>query len=101
VASPATSGCLRASPTILRQVTGPYAYVRHPGYAGAALLFVGTALSLGSWAALVPAGLSILLLILRTQWEAQTLQAELPGYKECAARVRAKWIPGVWVRLSP
>jgi len=75
---------------------GPYAIVRHPGYVAAFFLFGGIALSLGSLWALIPAGITDLLLILRTQWEDQTLQAELPGYKEYAARVRHKLIPGVW-----
>jgi protein-S-isoprenylcysteine O-methyltransferase Ste14 len=75
---------------------GPYALVRHPGYAAAAVLFVGMALALGSLWALIPAGLSVLLLLLRTRWEDQTLQAELPGYEEYARRVRYRWISGVW-----
>jgi len=45
---------------------------------------------------MISAGLSSLLLILRTRWEDQTLQAELPGYKEYTQRVRYKLIPGVW-----
>ena len=57
--------------------TGPYAIVRHPGYVGGVLFCVGTALCLGSLWALIPAGLASALLILRTQWEDQTLQAEL------------------------
>jgi protein-S-isoprenylcysteine O-methyltransferase Ste14 len=76
--------------------TGPYAFVRHPGYVGGSLTFVGIALSLGSLWALIPAGLSTLLLILRTRWEDQTLQAELAGYQEYAERVRYRLIPGVW-----
>jgi protein-S-isoprenylcysteine O-methyltransferase Ste14 len=76
--------------------TGPYAIVRHPGYAAGLLLFPGIALALGSLWALVPVGLISLLLILRTQWEDQTLQAELPGYREYTARVRYKLIPGAW-----
>jgi protein-S-isoprenylcysteine O-methyltransferase Ste14 len=76
--------------------TGPYAIVRHPGYVAGSLTFVGIALSLGSLWALIPAGLSTVLLILRTRWEDQTLQAELPGYKEYTERVRYKLIPGVW-----
>ena len=76
--------------------TGPYAIVRHPGYVAAVFLFVGIALSLGSLWALVPVGLFVVLLILRTQWEDQTLQAELTGYREYTARVRYKLIPGVW-----
>ena len=76
--------------------TGPYATVRHPGYVGAMLFLVGAALGFGSLWALVPAGLASALLLLRTRWEDQTLQAELPGYKEYAHRVRYKLIPGVW-----
>ncbi len=76
--------------------TGPYAIVRHPGYVAGILLFVGTALCLASVWALIPAGLASALLILRTRWEDQTLQAELPGYKEYTERVRYKLIPGVW-----
>jgi len=76
--------------------TGPYATVRHPGYMSAIPLFVGIAWCLGSLWALIPAALSALLLIVRTQWEDQTLQAELPGYKEYTERVRYKLIPRVW-----
>ncbi len=76
--------------------TGPYAIVRHPGYVGGLLFFVGTALCLGSLWALIPAGLASALLLLRTRWEDQTLQAELPGYKEYAQRVRCKLLPGLW-----
>lgn len=76
--------------------TGPYAIVRHPGYVGGLLFFVGTALCLDSLWALLPAGLASALLLLRTRREDQTLQAELAGYKEYAQRVRYKLIPGVW-----
>ena len=74
----------------------PYAIVRHPGYVGGILFCLGTALCLGSVWALVPAGLASALLILRTQWEDQTLQAELTGYKEYTKRVCYKLLPGVW-----
>jgi protein-S-isoprenylcysteine O-methyltransferase Ste14 len=76
--------------------TGPYAFVRHPMYVAAVPLFAGMALCLGSLWALIPAGLAMVSLILRTQWEDQTLEAELPGYKEYTERVRFKLIPGVW-----
>ena len=77
-------------------VTGPYALIRHPGYFAAVLLFIGVALSLGSWWALIPAGFGSLLLILRTVWEDRTLHAELSGYAEYAQRVRFRLVPGVW-----
>ncbi len=76
--------------------TGPYAIIRHPGYVAACLLFVGIALALGSFWALIPAGLASLLLIVRTRWEDQMLQTELAGYKEYTQRVRSRWIPGIW-----
>ncbi len=76
--------------------TGPYAIVRHPGYVSGFLVFIGMPLSLGSLWALIPAISLLLLLILRTVWEDQTLREELVGYKEYAQRVRYRLIPGVW-----
>jgi protein-S-isoprenylcysteine O-methyltransferase Ste14 len=76
--------------------TGPYAIVRHPGYLAAALIAFGTALSLGSLWALIPAVISSLLLIQRTKWEDQTLQQELAGYKEYTQQVRCRLIPSAW-----
>ena len=76
--------------------TGPYAIVRHPGYLSAMPLSAAIALCLGSVWALIPAGLASALLVLRTQWEDQTLQAELLGYKEYTQRVRYRLVPGVW-----
>ena len=75
---------------------GPYAIVRHPGYVGAFLLLAGIALALGSWWALLPAAIAVLLLVLRTVWEDRTLQAELAGYAAYAQKVRFRLIPGVW-----
>jgi protein-S-isoprenylcysteine O-methyltransferase Ste14 len=75
---------------------GPYAIVRHPGYVGFLLGLIGSALALGSLWALIPAGLASLVLVLRTRWEDQTLQAELEGYKEYTQTVRYKLIPGLW-----
>ncbi|MFO0892537.1 MAG: isoprenylcysteine carboxylmethyltransferase family protein [Isosphaeraceae bacterium] len=76
--------------------SGPYARIRHPGYAFGSLYMLGTPPALGSWWGLVPAAVVVLLLILRTSWEDQTLQAELPGYREYAQRVRHRLLPGVW-----
>jgi protein-S-isoprenylcysteine O-methyltransferase Ste14 len=76
--------------------TGPYAIVRHPGYAFGSGFFLGMPSALGSYWALIPAALVCPLLVLRTIWEDQTLREELPGYKEYAQRVRYRLIPGVW-----
>jgi protein-S-isoprenylcysteine O-methyltransferase Ste14 len=75
---------------------GPYAIVRHPGYLGGLFFCAGVALCLASLWALIPGGIASALLVLRTRWEDQTLQAELAGYKEYTERVRYRLIPGVW-----
>ncbi len=75
---------------------GPYAYVRHPGYAGAVLQSLGLPLLLGSWWALIPGGVAAGLMVLRTALEDRTLLRELAGYTDYASRVRYRLIPGVW-----
>lgn len=76
--------------------TGPYKYVRHPMYAGVILIILCLPLALGSFYALIPGSLIILLFILRTFLEDKTLQDELPGYGDYARTVRYKLIPGIW-----
>lgn len=76
--------------------SGPYHYVRHPGYLGTLLLHLGTPFMLNSLWAIIPASMTILVLIVRTVLEDKTLHAELPGYKEYAERVRHRLLPGVW-----
>ena len=75
---------------------GPYKYVRHPGYAGSLLFQIATPLMLGSVWAFIPSGLIVLLTIARTALEDKTLLEELDGYKEYAAQVRYRLLPGVW-----
>ncbi|MDK4718417.1 isoprenylcysteine carboxylmethyltransferase family protein [Rhizobium sp. CNPSo 3968] len=76
--------------------TGPYAFVRHPGYVSAIMVFAGLALALASWWALIPAAWATALLILRTSWEDALLHAELEGYADYARRVRFRLAPGLW-----
>ncbi len=76
--------------------TGPYRLVRHPMYVGVILLWLSTALILGSWWALVPALIIAVIFIARTALEDRMLQAELPGYAEYAQRVRYRLLPGAW-----
>jgi protein-S-isoprenylcysteine O-methyltransferase Ste14 len=75
---------------------GPYHYIRHPGYAGHILFQLGTPLILGSLWALVPAGLAVLLLVVRTALEDRTLCEELDGYAAYARRVQSRLLPRVW-----
>jgi protein-S-isoprenylcysteine O-methyltransferase Ste14 len=76
--------------------SGPYKYVRHPGYAGALFYTLLIPIVLGSWWTFIPALLTVILIFIRTRLEDQTLQAELPGYRDYAARVKYRLIPGIW-----
>ena len=76
--------------------TGPYAWVRHPMYAGAVLMLLGMPVALGSWW-----GVAVLLAMLpafvwRMFDEEKLLTENLPGYAEYRQRVRFRLIPGVW-----
>jgi protein-S-isoprenylcysteine O-methyltransferase Ste14 len=57
---------------------------------------LSTPLMLGSTWAFVPALLAVIGFVIRTALEDRTLQAELPGYADYAARVRFRLVPGVW-----
>jgi protein-S-isoprenylcysteine O-methyltransferase Ste14 len=75
---------------------GPYRWVRHPGYAGALLLYLATPFFLDSLWALVPALFLSAALVIRTRLEDATLQERLAGYREYAGWVRYRLAPGVW-----
>jgi len=76
--------------------SGPYRIVRHPGYAGNIPPLLGIVLALGSLWALVPAAVALIIAVIRTVLEDQTLQEELPGYKDYATRVRYRLVPGIY-----
>jgi protein-S-isoprenylcysteine O-methyltransferase Ste14 len=76
--------------------TGPYRFVRHPGYLGAILGTLATPPILGSAWTFVPAALIVLLLIVRTHLEDRVLRQELAGYEEYAQKTRYRLLPLVW-----
>ena len=76
--------------------TGPYQFVRHPGYAGNILPLFGIVLALGSLWTLIPAAVATIISVIRTVLEDQTLQEELLGYRDYAQRVRYRLIPGIY-----
>ena len=76
--------------------TGPYAIVRHPMYAAALFLFVGTPLLLGSWWGLVGSPLLVAAVAWRAVNEERVLCTDLAGYDDYAARVRYRFVPLVW-----
>ena len=76
--------------------SGPYRWVRHPGYAAGIPVVAAQALIFGSLWALAPALAAALLLIGRTVLEDRVLCRELPGYREYAGAVRFRLVPGLW-----
>ena len=76
--------------------SGPYRFVRHPGYAGNILALFGIVLALGSVWTLIPATFASIVAVIRTALEDQTLQEELPGYRDYALRVRYRLIPWIY-----
>jgi protein-S-isoprenylcysteine O-methyltransferase Ste14 len=75
---------------------GPYRYIRHPGYLGMIIYLLSTPMILGSFWALIPAVMTVVLFIIRTSFEDNTLKNKLEGYKEYAERVKYRLISGVW-----
>lgn len=76
--------------------SGPYAYIRHPGYFAMLIFLPSLALMLGSGLSLWFALGSDLLLIVRTALEDQTLRRKLDGYAEYCLKVRYRLLPGIW-----
>jgi protein-S-isoprenylcysteine O-methyltransferase Ste14 len=76
--------------------SGPYRFVRHPGYLAAVILWPATGPMLESWWAVLPGLLAALMMFIRTVYEDRMLQAELPGYKDYAQQVRYRLFPGIW-----
>jgi protein-S-isoprenylcysteine O-methyltransferase Ste14 len=89
---------VRVEPERGQQVveSGPYRFVRHPGYAGALVFELFSPLALGSWWVALPAGMGLALLVVRTALEDRALTERLPGYREYAGRTRWRLIPGLW-----
>jgi len=76
--------------------SGPYAWMRHPGYAGSLVAGVGMPLLLNSAWAFLPAVVLGVFFFIRTRLEDRFLQGNLPGYREYAQKVRYRLLPGIW-----
>jgi protein-S-isoprenylcysteine O-methyltransferase Ste14 len=76
--------------------SGPYRFVRHPGYAGGILAWVASPVFFSSTWAAIPAILGIIVTIARTALEDRTLMVELSGYRDYARIVRHRLVPGIW-----
>ena len=76
--------------------TGPYHYVRHPGYVCFALVLLSLPAVLDFMPVWIPSLAAIAALVGRTAMEDRLLCAELAGYEAYAERTRYRLLPGVW-----
>jgi protein-S-isoprenylcysteine O-methyltransferase Ste14 len=76
--------------------SGPYQFVRHPGYTGGFLFLLSSGLALGSCFAVLPMFAVMPFLFRRTLLEDRMLQRELPGYTDYVRKVPYRLIPGIW-----
>jgi protein-S-isoprenylcysteine O-methyltransferase Ste14 len=76
--------------------TGIYKIIRHPAYFGNIITAIGIPLVLGSQWAIIPAVVSIFLIVIRTSLEDKTLINELEGYRDYTYRIRYRLLPYIW-----
>lgn len=76
--------------------SGPYAIIRHPNNAGAALFGLTSGLVFTSWPSILPMLIWVGLVMVRTLNEEKVLMAELEGYRDYAEKVRYRFVPGLW-----
>lgn len=76
--------------------SGPYGWMRHPGYSGSLVASLGMPLLLDSAWAFIPVIIFGVLFIIRTRLEDRFLQGNLAGYRQYAQKVRYRLLPGVW-----
>ena len=76
--------------------TGPYRWVRHPGYAAATVSMLAAGPALGSWWAMLVLAPAYVLILRRTIIEDRYLHEHLEGYVEYAQRTRFRLLPGIW-----
>jgi protein-S-isoprenylcysteine O-methyltransferase Ste14 len=76
--------------------SGPYRFVRHPGYLGTILQSVGTSFLFGSLWSLIPAAVGVVAVIVRTVLEDRMLQNELDGYRDFVREIPYRLVPGIW-----
>jgi protein-S-isoprenylcysteine O-methyltransferase Ste14 len=76
--------------------SGPYKWVRHPGYGFAAIMFIAQSIALGSWLGEIPMFFLIAHMVYRTLLEEKILTNGLAGYSGYVQKVRYRWLPGIW-----
>lgn len=76
--------------------TGLYSVVRHPMYLAAIILYLPSALVLGSYYALIPMAILPFILAFRCVNEEKVLISGLPGYENYLKKVKYRILPYIW-----
>lgn len=77
--------------------SGPYAYIRHPGYFGALITYVSTALFLHAWFSLALSAVILpVAFIRRIDHEEAEMKNSLGAAYESYSRSVKRFIPGIW-----
>ncbi len=76
--------------------SGPYGWMRHPGYLGSLVAILGMPLLLDSAWAFIPVVVFGVIYIVRTSLEDRFLQENLDGYRDYSQKVRFRLLPGIW-----
>ena len=76
--------------------SGPYLWIRHPGYTGALLTYLATPFFLDSRWSFIPVLFITIVLVIRTNLEDKALWDELEGYRDYMKKVRYRLLPGIW-----
>lgn len=91
-----TSATVELAPGQQVVSTGPYAWVRHPMYAGALPMMGGIPVALGSYWGLLALAAMISVLVWRMIDEERFLSEKLAGYTAYKEKVRYRLIPHLW-----
>jgi protein-S-isoprenylcysteine O-methyltransferase Ste14 len=76
--------------------TGPYRYMRHPGYFSIILWAIAVPLIFGSILSAIISLIIIIVIVIRTNLEDCMLQKDLAGYLEYCDIVKYRLIPYIW-----
>ena len=91
-----TSATIELAPDQRVISTGPYAFVRHPMYAGGIIMLLGVPIALGSWWGLLVIVAMMPALIWRLFDEEKFLARNLQGYVDYQKKVPYRLIPLIW-----
>ena len=76
--------------------SGPYQYIRHPGYLSGIMFFLGTPMVLDSAYSFFPFVCIVVGFMIRIIFEEKMLIAELDGYQDYTNKVKYRLIPEIW-----